>query len=78
MRKFLSSIDVINLLLLHSIVEEHLESLVDHGGFLFLRDVPSPEGITGAKHLLEVESVAGIFESLRPIDVVAVFWWRDT
>ena len=55
-----------------------MESLVDHGGFLFLRDVPSPEGITGAKHLLEVESVAGIFESLRPIDVVAVFWWRDT
>ena len=66
------------MLLLHSVIEEHLKSLVDHVSFLLLRDVPSPEGIVDTKHILEVESVAGIFESLRPVVVVAVFRRLDT
>ena len=78
LRKILLAIDDTSVLLLHSIVEEHLESLVDHVSFLFLRDVPSPEGIVDTKHLLEVESVAGSFESLRPVVVVAVDRRLDT
>ena len=61
------------MLTLHSIIEEHLESLVNHDSFLFLRDAPSPDGAADTKHLIEVESEAGVFETLRPIVVVAVF-----
>ena len=63
--------------LLHSIIEEHLKSLVDHVSFLFLREVLSLVDIVD-KHLLEVERVAGIFESVRPVVVVAVDGWLGT
>ena len=75
--KILLAIDVISMPLLHSIIEEHLKSLVDHVSFLFLREVLSLVDIVD-KHLLEVERVAGIFESVRPVVVVAVDGWLGT
>ena len=59
--------------MLHRIIQENLEGLVDHGGLLFLREVLRTRGIAGSEHMLLVEHGARIFESLRPVAVVAVF-----
>ena len=73
-RKILLRFDAVSaLLLLSSIVQEDLESLVDQFGFLFWCQVPRFIYIASTKHVCEVERETSIFELLRPIAVVAAF-----
>ena len=56
-------------------IKEDLKDLVDHVELLVLLDVQSSRGlVAGAKHFIQVEGKTVVFEFLRPIRVVAIFW----